>query len=387
LHFGGCWLIVLGMKILLLRTVLAAMAITIVVAVGGCGRKHFFIESGAGTPGAISPDQKLAAPRALAMFSGHTARKLTWDDVRNAMKWSDVILVGEQHTDPVAHQVELALVREAVALAPPAGISMEMLERNEQETVDAYLTGEIPQKDFVSRTGSANWGAKDKWDDWYQPIVDTARDAGVPVIAANAPRQYVSEARKEGYGALWAKPPGERKLYAIPRRILTGSYAKRFTRIMTHHSAPASPHKPKPTTRPATRPAAMPATRPATTQPAKCPAQAKCPMMRRRMPDPNTFFRAQLVWDATMAASIDQGLDTSLGRVIHLVGQFHTDFDGGTVEYLLDRKPDLKILTISLQNQYARELLPSDRKRADIVIYTLAERPEEKKTDANKSAD
>ncbi len=79
------------------------------------------------------------------------------------------------------------------------------------------------------------------------------------------------------------------------------------------------------------------------------------------------------MWDATMAGSIAQGLDDGLARVIHIVGQFHTDFDGGTVQYLLDRKPDLKILTISLQNAYARDLRPGDAKRADVVIYTLAE--------------
>jgi len=312
------------------------------------------------------------------MFSGHTARSLTWDDVHRAMQWADVILVGEQHNDAVAHQVELALVSDTVALATSAGVSMEMLERNEQEIVDAYLAGDISQKEFVKRTGSANWGGRGKWGDWYQPIVDAARDAGVPLIAANSPRKYVREARVEGYGALWAHPPVERKWYFIPRRILTGSYARRFMRIMSHHSAPARSRKPKPTTKPATKPA--------TTRPAKCPAVTKCPVVRRKL-DPNTFFRAQLVWDATMAGSIAQGLDSGLSRVIHLVGQFHTDFDGGTVQYLLDRKPDLKILTISLQNASARELRPSDKKRADVVIYTLAKPPKDKKDDSDKPAD
>jgi uncharacterized iron-regulated protein len=305
------------------------------------------------------------------MFSGHTGSSLAWADVRGAMQWADVILVGEQHNDAAAHQVELALVSDAVGLSPPAGVSMEMLERSEQEIVDAYLGGRISQAEFVSRTGSANWGAKGKWDDWYQPIVDAARDAGVPLIAANSPRKYAREARLEGYGVLWAHPPGERKRYFIPRRILTGTYARRFRQVMSHHAAPAAP---------------KPTTRPATTQPAKCPALAKCPRQRPKI-DPNAFFRAQLVWDATMAGSIAQGLDGGMARVIHLVGQFHTDFDGGTVQYLLDLKPDLKILTISLQNAFARELRPGDKKRADVVIYTIAERPEDKKTDSKKSAD
>ena len=88
-----------------------------------------------------------------------------------------------------------------------------------------------------------------------------------------------------------------------------------------------------------------------------------------------------------MADSIARGLDGGLARVIHIVGQFHTDFDGGTVQYLLDREPDLKILTISLQNASDRELRSGDRKRADVVIYTLTEPPKDKKTDSDKSVD
>ena len=366
MHFAGYWLIVPGMKRFLRTMLLAAAVVGIALAAGGCGRKRFFVSSIRGMPAPIPSGRKLSAPRNLAMFSGNTGMWLTWDDVRNAMKWADVILVGEQHNDAVAHQVELALVSDAAALAPPTGVSMEMLERDEQEIVDAYLSGKISREEFVSQTGSANWGAKGKWDDWYQPIVDAARDAGVPLIAANSPRKYVREARVEGYGALWKHPPVERKWYFIPRRILTGSYARRFRRIMSRHSV--SPRTPKPTTRPV-------ATRP-----------AKRPMPRRKL-DCEAFFRAQLVWDATMADSIADGLDSGLARVIHLVGQFHTDFDGGTVQYLLDRNPDLKILTISLQNASSRSLRRSDRKRADVIIYTLAKPPKEKKTDSPKPVD
>jgi len=363
-----------------------AAAIAILVMVGGCGRRHFFVENSPGS-GLVAPcGSELKPPRQLAMFAGHTARSVSWDDVRDAMQWADVILVGEQHNDAVAHRVEQALVADAVAMGQPTGVSMEMLERDEQPIVDAYLAGEISQEQFVTRTGSANWGAKGKWGDWYQPMVDAARDAGRPVIAANAPRRYVKEARVEGYGALWARPPVERKHFFIPRRILTGSYADRFMGVMTRHAAPTKPRKKAtPTTCPAAK---KPTTCPAAKTPTTCPV-AKKPTTRpakRRMPhrriDPKTFYRAQLVWDATMAGSIAEGLDNGLARVIHVVGQFHTDFDGGTVQYLLDRKPDLKILTVSLQNAYSRVLRDDDRNRADVVIYTLAAPKED-----NKSAD
>jgi uncharacterized iron-regulated protein len=363
------------MKIARLKSSFVMLSLAVVVVVAGCGRKRFFVETGSGSSGAIPAGQRLNVPRGLAMFSGHTAAKLSWDDIRAAMKWADVIVVGEQHKDAVAHQVELALVSDAVGLTPPACVSMEMLERDEQDTVDAYLAGEISQAQFVKRTGSANWAAKGKWGDWYQPIVDAARDARMPVIAANSPREYVTTARKEGFGVLWAKPPAERKRYFIPRRILTGRYADQFMRMMSGHAAPRKKPKTKSVAKPTTRPATQPATtQPATTQPAKR-------RMPRRKIDPNAFFRAQLMWDATMAGSIAEGLDEGLGKVIHIVGQYHTDFDGGTVQYLLDLKPDLKILNISLQDAYARQLRPEDKDRADVVIYTQAAPKEDNKSD------
>jgi len=330
------------------------VCVAVLTAACGCQRRRFFFGDSGVFPGVIPPAEALEAPRNLAMFSGYTGARLAWADVRKGMRWADVIVIGEQHNDATGHRVELALVRDAIQLIPSSAVSMEMLERDEQETLDAYLAGSISQNQFVRKTGSANWGAPGKWGEWYQPIVDAARDAHVPVIAANSPRRYVRQARVEGYGALWALPRGERAWFFLPERILAGSYARRFKRIMSGHAKPrkSSAAKKRPTSRPASRPVRR---RP------------------RRKFDVDAFFRAQLLWDSTMAGSIVEALDSGSARVIHVVGGFHVDFDGGTVQYLLARRGDLKILTISMQNTAARSLRSADRRRADVVIYTGAE--------------
>ena len=88
------------------------------------------------------------------------------------------------------------------------------------------------------------------------------------------------------------------------------------------------------------------------------------------------MYRAQLLWDATMAGSVAEALDRGATRVIHLAGAFHIDFDGGTVQYLLSRKPDLRILTVSMRPAAPATLRREDKGRANIVIYTGAERHE-----------
>ena len=77
-----------------------------------------------------------------------------------------------------------------------------------------------------------------------------------------------------------------------------------------------------------------------------------------------------------MADSIIKALNSGSKKVVHLVGQFHSDFDGGTIQELRQRKRGIKILNISMQRAEVVALRDEDRNRADIIIYT-PERVEE----------
>jgi len=108
----------------------------------------------------------------------------------------------------------------------------------------------------------------------------------------------------------------------------------------------------------------------------------------RRMPfhpltdeEIEAIFRSQLVWDATMAESIARATRSGASKVVHLVGQFHCDFEGGTVQELRRHLPGARILVISMQRAWPSELLEDDRGRADIVVYT-GERPQEEEEEA-----
>ena len=61
------------------------------------------------------------------------------------------------------------------------------------------------------------------------------------------------------------------------------------------------------------------------------------------------FFAAQLLWDATMAASVaaaHDALDTRAGKVFHLAGRFHVDYRQGTVAQLGARERRVDSATI-----------------------------------------
>lgn len=275
------------------------------------------------------------------MFEGDTGRVATWADLVEGISWSQVVFLGEIHDHREGHQVQVAIVEDMLAATPGTAVSLEMFERNEQPIVDAYLRGELEEATLVERTGSASWAPKNSadgsWSEFYQPLVDRAKEAGSPVIAANAPRVYVRQARIDGYDALNALPPEERSHFDLPKRLDDGAYRQRFNAVMTPEGEdPADP---------------------------------------ARLASLDQTFRSQQMWDATMARSIATALDDGAPKVVHCLGSFHSDYRGGTVLALRDAKPFVRILTVSIVPEAATALRERDRGRADIVIYAPRETP------------
>lgn len=323
-----------------------------VVTLGGCYTDGYFERRDA----ARYPDTAVLPtapfpPRALPMFAGNSGDILTWTDLMAGVFWADVIFLGEQHDDPVAHQVQRAVFVDAMLIDRRTALSMEMLERQDQPALDEYLAGTIDAPTFVSRTDSANWGGKDRFVDWYLPIIDEARSRGTPVVAANAPRNLVRMARLQGWDAMHALPADERALFAFPRPLADGRYELRFRELMSEGDAAHGG---------------------ATEGPASAPSETDLAEQDARV---TAAFRSQLVWDATMGDSIARTLAAPWSfskpdRVVHLVGKFHVDFNGGTVQQTRARRTFAKLLTVSLVRERSLALRDEDRGIADVVIYT-----------------
>ena len=63
-------------------------------------------------------------------------------------------------------------------------LALEMFERDVQDTLDAYLKGEIPEDEFLEQARP--------WPNYledYRPLIEFAKSKGIPVIAANIPRR------------------------------------------------------------------------------------------------------------------------------------------------------------------------------------------------------
>ena len=263
------------------------------------------------------------------MFEGDTGRVATWADLMEGVCWADVILIGELHGDVDIHAFQRALVEDCAASFPGTVLSLEMLERDEQPILDRWLDHEIDTETFVLQTNSRNWAGTDSWSRTYQPVLEAARENDAHIVAANAPRRYVRQARLQGYPAVESRPLSEHAYFAIPTTLQMNGYSDRFASEMRTHSEGRSDEE------------AIEAT-----------------------------FRAQAMWDATMARSIAEARSRGAVKVVHLVGRFHTDFDGGTVQELRKRAPLSKVLVISCVESEELVLAEDDRGRADLILHT-----------------
>ncbi len=341
-------------------------------SVGCSSRSYFDQHRASGIASKPTLFESTEGLRSLPIFRGDTGAAINWQDLLHAIEWADVVILGEQHDDAVAHAVQLAVVEDAMKRYPGTALSMEMLDREEQALVDDYLADFINRDMFLEQTASTKWLriARDYlddeidhetfqkrilrigWPDWennYQPIIDAAKAAGSPVVAANTPwLRYMSVANREGYERLRSLTDAQKRLFARPKRQSYEDYRERFWQVMVDRAEGEPP------------------------QPPEEDAEEDDESQHAQMTDEQvaSAFRGQLIMDATMADSIARALHKGADKVVHLVGQFHSDFTGGTVQELRRRKRGVKILTVSLQRADATALREEDRGRADIVIYT-----------------
>lgn len=274
--------------------------------------------------GPVSPERD---PQSLAIFLGDSGLPLTWDSLVAQAASADAVLIGEMHGHETGLAFASALFEDVVARRPnTACLSMEFFSRDHQVALDDYVAG-ITEETTFRRAAMRSDG---NYPSPHRSMVESARERSRPVVAANAPRRYVRLARTDGFDALRALNERQRALVEIPDSLTVGGYRERFYELMS----------------------------------------AMAGHMDESEGDPiEPFYRSQNVWDETMADSIADGIDTGCAPIVHVVGKFHVDSEGGLVTRLREMAPSARILTITTVDEWADELVEEHADRADIVVY------------------
>lgn len=292
------------------------------------------------TPVPESISEALAAQaRAVNIFRGTDGSPVAWAPLTAAAAGADTVIIGENH----GHPLGLAFAAELWAdiLASRAGdggavLSMEFFNRDEQSRLDDYLAGLWDEAALLKATGR---GTPAAYPAGHRAMVESAKASGRPVIAANAPRTYVRTASRESFQRLAGLTDEQRRMFRIPDELPTGKYRDDFDAVMwgmAQSSRGGAPEE-------------------------EIPDE-----FRRRL---DSSFRAQSLWDWTMAESIARAIDQRGTPVVHVVGRFHSDFAGGLIQALHRLRPHTAVVTISVVNVWSDTLRPEDAGRGDFVVY------------------
>ena len=188
-----------------LRLVLATVVL-LTLAVGGCAvtQKTLTIE-GVATQLAES-----------TIFSSHAdstvSKRQLFDDLANVR----VIYVGEQHTNPSHHAIQLEVIQALYRSTPDLTIGMEMFDHTYQRVLDDWVAGKLDAPQFLKQS---HWYANWRFDyDLYRGILDYAKEKKIRIIALNVPSYIPS---RIGVGGIDSLSPDDRR--HLPERIDTGN--------------------------------------------------------------------------------------------------------------------------------------------------------------------
>lgn len=252
---------------------------------------------------------------------------------------SEVVFLGENHDDSVAHTLQFEIFKaafEKYAKERKLALSLEMFERDVQIVLNEYLNNLISENHFL--LSSRPWG---NYKTDYRPLVEFAKENKLEIIAANAPRRYVNMVSRTGRESL-DKLSSEAKAWLAPLPYAEPSekYAAKFSALMGQMPDPASKQSPSP------------------------------------------IVYSQALWDATMAFSIAENLKRNKNTlIVHLNGAFHTENRLGTVEHLLKYRPNTKVLVITMRYEDDFKTFSKTKHTdlGDFVILTDAKQPRSQK--------
>lgn len=253
----------------------------------------------------------------------------------------ELVTIGESHTHRQHHQIQLRVIEALRAREParPLLIGMEMFQPDQQAALDAYVAGELDERELLRRTRWYDaWGFDFRY---YRELLRFARRERLPVVALNAPSVIVRKVGRGGLGALFAAERAQ-----LPREIWLGSEDHRalFGALLgippPGHGRRASGHGHDP--------------------------------HRGAL---ETMVQAQVVWDETMAERALAALAARPGaRMVLLAGSGHLLYGLGINLRLARRRPGLRQATLLC--------LSTDRERRELAVargigdYVWATAPE-----------
>lgn len=268
----------------------------------------------------MSASSTFAQDKPAYVLFNSKGKKVRYQKLVKESASHDIVMFGEQHNNPISHWLQLALVKDLVRKTSLI-LGAEMIETDNQEAMNRYLTGEI---DYEGLDSLARLWPNYETD--YAPVVEVAKEEGLPFIGTNIPRTYANMVYRDGGFEALDNLPEEEKAWIAPLPILFDPELPQYVNILTMMGDHGTPE----------------------------------------------LVKAQAIKDATMAHFILTNLKEG-STFLHLNGAYHSDFHEGIVWYLQQLDPSLSVLTITTVEQEDLSSLKEEHVgKADFIIVVDA---------------
>ena len=206
----------------------------------------------------------------------------TLSEVIPMMADKKIIYVGENHDRFSHHLAQLEIIQALHRMGKKVAVGMEMFQRPFQGALDDYLHGRIEEKAFLKQSEYfLRWRFDYKL---YRPILQFCQKEKIPVVALNIQREITEKVGKTGLDSLSGE---EKKQIPAQMDFSDRAYRERLERIFREHPS----------------------------------FEAK---------NFDFFLQAQIVWDETMAESVDQFLKKHPEhQMVVLAGSGHLAYGSG----------------------------------------------------------
>lgn len=206
----------------------------------------------------------------------------TLSKVIESISEKKIIYVGELHETFAHHAVQLDIIKELYKKNKKLAVGMEMFQRPFQKTLDDYIAERIGEKEFLKKSEYfKRWG----FDyNLYKPILDFAMANKIQVVGLNMEKEIINKVSEKGMDSLTDE---DKKTVPSEMDYSNEKYRERINRAFKMHKD-----------------------------------------WKEKKFD--NFYQSQIIWDETMAQSIDAFLRKNQEyQFVVIAGQGHLEYGTG----------------------------------------------------------
>ena len=130
------------------------------------------------------------------IIATRTDKSITFGQLMADLNRHQIIYVGENHTNPAHHVIQLKIIEAVFKNTPSMRVGLEMFDRSYQEVLDLWSAGALDEETFLRKV---QWYANWQFDfGLYRDILEFIKKNRIKIVALNIPSYIPGRIRVGG---------------------------------------------------------------------------------------------------------------------------------------------------------------------------------------------